>query len=377
VDDHFRVTDADRDRAAALLRDHFAAGRLTAGELDERLTAALRAVTFGDLRRALADLPNFSAAPQAGRVPPQAGLERGYRRLLAFYPAAHRRVHEEEMLAMLMTQAPVGKRRPGIAEAADLLLGALRVRCQPPCGGADEPGWRDALAVLSVILPVLILLTTAVSATRLLLSFPAPGAFAYGFPRWVIPGLVPPLALAAAGLLALWLRRAATLAVAGLLILLVSGLPSAGVSLAVGDAHLFLAVGLEMAAMLASPGPRRGLQILTWKHAALVVIAVLAVVLSPSPVTPAVMFVVIGVICIGMALASSLGRWLLVLLAIPGYPLFTPVPFPPGFHLALAFLPLSAAFVAASYLPSLILLTLAVVAAGRRPLRTAQSAPPS
>ena len=141
---------------------------------------------------------------------------------------------------------------------------------------------------------------------------------------------------------------------------------SGDVSLAVGDAHLFLAVGLEMAAMLASPGPRRGLQILTWKHAALVVIAVLAVVLSPSPVTPAAMFVVIGVICIGMALASSLGRWLLVLLAIRGYPFFFPwAPFP----IALAFLPPDAAFVAKSYLPSLILLTLAVVTACRRPLR--------
>jgi len=367
MDDRFRITAADRDRAAALLRDHFAAGRLTAGELDERLTAALRAVTFGDLRRVLAGLPRSPVAPPAGRVPPQVRLERGYRRLLACYPAAHRRVHEEEMLAVLMTHAPAGTRRPGIAEAADLLLGALRVRCQPPTGAA-EPGWRDALAVLSIILPVLILLTSAVSEARLLVSFPAPGAFAYGFPRWLIPGLVPPLALAAAALLALWMRRAAALAAAGLLIVLASGLPSQGVALAVSDNYLFLAVALEIAALLASPGPRRGLQILTFKHAALVVIAMLAVVLSPSPVTPTVMFAVLGVICIAMALASSLGRWLLVLLAIPGYPFFfTWAPFP----IALGFLPGSAAFVAKSYLPSLILLTLAVVTACRRPLRPA------
>jgi hypothetical protein len=302
-------------------------------------------------------------ASQAGRVLPLAGLERGYRRLLACYPAAHRRVHQEEMLAVLMTQAPAGKRRPGIAEAADLLLGALRVRCQPSSGGAAEPGWRDALAVLSFILPVLILVTSTVSETRMLLSFPAPGAFAYGFPRWVIPGLVPPLALAAVALLALWMRRAAALAAPGLLILLVSGLPSHGVALAVSDDYLFLAVGLELAALLASPGPRRGLQILTWKHAALVVTALLAVGTSPSPVPPAVMFAVLGVICTAMALASSLGRWLLVLLAIPGYPFFfTWAPFP----IALGFLPPDAAFVAKSYLPSLLLLTLAVVTACRR-----------
>ena len=272
------------------------------------------------------------------------------------------------MLAVLMTQAPAGKRRPGIAEAADLLLGALRVRCQPPGGGTAEPGWRDALAVLSVILPALILLTSALSQARLLLNFPAPGAFAYGFPRWPIPGLVPPLTLTAAALLALWKPRAAALAAAGLLILLVSGLPSASFSLAVGDDYLFLAVGLELAALLASPGPRRGLQILTWKHAALAVIAVLAVGASPSPVTRAVMFAMIGVLCTGMALASTLGRWLLVLLAIPGYPFFfTWAPFP----IALAFLPPDAAFIAKSYLPSLILLTLAVVTACRRPLRPA------
>jgi len=153
-------------------------------------------------------------------------------------------------------------------------------------------------------------------------------------------------------------------------IVLASGLPSQGVALAVSDNYLFLAVALEIAALLASPGPRRGLQILTFKHAALVVIAMLAVVLSPSPVTPAVMFAVLGVICIAMALASSLGRWLLVLLAIPGYPFFfTWAPFP----IALGFLPGSAAFVAKSYLPSLILLTLAVVTACRRPLRPGRS----
>ena len=57
MDDRFRASDADRDRAAALLRDHFAAGRLIPEDLDERLTATMNAKTFGDLRRVLADLP--------------------------------------------------------------------------------------------------------------------------------------------------------------------------------------------------------------------------------------------------------------------------------------------------------------------------------
>jgi DNA-binding PadR family transcriptional regulator len=51
------VSDADRDLAAARLREHFAVGRLTHAELDERLTAALTAQTPGDLGGLLADLP--------------------------------------------------------------------------------------------------------------------------------------------------------------------------------------------------------------------------------------------------------------------------------------------------------------------------------
>ncbi len=51
------VSDTDRDLAAARLREHFAVGRLTHAELDERLTAALSAQTPGDLRGLLADLP--------------------------------------------------------------------------------------------------------------------------------------------------------------------------------------------------------------------------------------------------------------------------------------------------------------------------------
>jgi DNA-binding PadR family transcriptional regulator len=51
------VSDADRDLAIARLREHFAAGRLTYAELDERLTAALTVRTAGDLRGLLADLP--------------------------------------------------------------------------------------------------------------------------------------------------------------------------------------------------------------------------------------------------------------------------------------------------------------------------------
>ena len=43
MEDRMRVSDADREAVTARLRDHFAEGRLTHGELDERVSAALNA----------------------------------------------------------------------------------------------------------------------------------------------------------------------------------------------------------------------------------------------------------------------------------------------------------------------------------------------
>jgi Domain of unknown function (DUF1707) len=56
-DPRIRASDADRDRVAALLREHHAAGRLTAEEFNERMDAALDAKTLGELDELLADLP--------------------------------------------------------------------------------------------------------------------------------------------------------------------------------------------------------------------------------------------------------------------------------------------------------------------------------
>jgi hypothetical protein len=69
MNDSIRVSDADRDRVTVQLRDHFAAGRITPGELDERLSAALNAKTFGDLRRIMVDLPGPVPAPLGAALP--------------------------------------------------------------------------------------------------------------------------------------------------------------------------------------------------------------------------------------------------------------------------------------------------------------------
>jgi hypothetical protein len=63
MDDRIRASDTDRDRVTARLRDHFAEGRLTPDELDQRVSATLNAKTFGDLRRVMTDLPEPAAVP--------------------------------------------------------------------------------------------------------------------------------------------------------------------------------------------------------------------------------------------------------------------------------------------------------------------------
>lgn len=52
-----RVADADRDRAAEVLRQAAAEGRITFDELDERVSLAYAAKTFADLEALTSDLP--------------------------------------------------------------------------------------------------------------------------------------------------------------------------------------------------------------------------------------------------------------------------------------------------------------------------------
>jgi len=58
-----RASDAERERTATLLREHFAAGRLTPEELSDRLDAAYAARTVAELDTLAHDLP--AAAPPA------------------------------------------------------------------------------------------------------------------------------------------------------------------------------------------------------------------------------------------------------------------------------------------------------------------------
>jgi hypothetical protein len=71
-DPKIRASDSDRDRTAALLREHHAAGRLTLDEFNERLDHAYAAKTMGELDALMADLPAIDLYKL-----PDASLRRG------------------------------------------------------------------------------------------------------------------------------------------------------------------------------------------------------------------------------------------------------------------------------------------------------------
>ena len=215
-----------------------------------------------------------------------AGLEICYRRLLRWFPAEHRALHQEEMLGVLMAGAEPGRTRPGRAESVDLLLGAARIRLRPGRALSDGPGWRDALAVYSIAAPLLVLISTLIGwlaaepeLTRSGLSGLTMALTGTGSGRllvtaaWVAiggQGLVAVLAL-------LGLRRwAAAAAATSALYLGITAVLQLYTPLSVGIPISLLYVPFalvapisETAALLAPPGPRRGRQLMRRREWAL------------------------------------------------------------------------------------------------------------
>jgi hypothetical protein len=90
------------------------------------------------------------------------GLERQYRRLLACYPCEFRRENTEEILGVLLATAAAGQRRVGLAEAADLIRGALRARlrlragCPPTARAAVRLMCAGAVLELGYLVTVIV-----------------------------------------------------------------------------------------------------------------------------------------------------------------------------------------------------------------------------
>ena len=208
------------------------------------------------------------------------GLEIRYRRLLRWYPAEHRAVHQDEMLGVLMAAADSGCNRPSLAEWADLLLGAARIRLRPGRALSDRSGWRDALAVYSIAAPLMVLISTVIGwlAAELELTRIGHGGF-----TMVITGIDSHhalvvtaiwLAIDGQGLVAvlalLGLRRSAAAAAAiSALYLGITAVLQLYTPLSVGIPISLLYVPFavvapisETVALLASSGPRRGRQLM-------------------------------------------------------------------------------------------------------------------
>ncbi len=64
---HLRASDADRERVVERLREAASEGRIGADELDDRVSRALRALTYADLDATVVDLPGPRSGP--GRAP--------------------------------------------------------------------------------------------------------------------------------------------------------------------------------------------------------------------------------------------------------------------------------------------------------------------
>jgi hypothetical protein len=200
-----------------------------------------------------------------------AALERRYRRLLALYPTAHRDEYGEEMLAVLMARAEAGQRRPRMGEAVDLARCALGARVGGFVGGLADARWRNAAAVVGVVLPMLLLalrLRGSINSAGVSLAIDqgvrvTHGAWVAWAGGWVLVVLAVALGLP---------RVAAVLAWLGVLVeavLLAAGYPSDPTRLVQGSWLFVLAI--VAAAALSVPAPRRhGYAILGRRRTALV-----------------------------------------------------------------------------------------------------------
>jgi hypothetical protein len=275
-------------------------------------------------------------------------LEARYRRLLIWFPPEHRHEHCQEMAGVLLAAAEAGRVRPGRAESWNLMLGGLRVRLRPGRALVDGDGWRDALAIFSVVMPILVLAGTAaieLSNVAQLGNWNDEIAFVTVI-RLSIYGqlLTVPLVL-------LGLRRCAVVATCGLVVM--AGCVAAWAAarwLVVGHmsptygafgSYVLVGGALELVALLASPGPRRGRQLLRGRRWAYVGAAVVPAVVvaagpgallrleawqNPSFVVPFLVVSATAVAALAMAwLTSGLGKRLAVLFAVLACAYLAPV----------------------------------------------------
>jgi hypothetical protein len=136
----------------------------------------------------------------------RARLERGYRRLLACYPREFRHENEDEILGVLMATAAESQERVGVAEAADLIRGALRARLRPPAPWPRPLRAAVRLmcagAVLELVACVTLVVTEGSVRSAILASYPALTA---GQWHAIVTGTLLPREIGTAVAAGLWL----------------------------------------------------------------------------------------------------------------------------------------------------------------------------
>ena len=221
-----------------------------------------------------------------------AALERRYLRLLRCYPPSHRAFHREEMLGVLLATARPGQRSPGLGQAVNLAACGLAIRVRRIPGWLAADAGQDALAVVSLIAPAVVFILLALQQAAMNAAASARA------PVWV-PGLLPVLpsfgesvvvmiAWLAVVLLGLADCRGTAAAIASVsltiallaLVILLTAIMQQGQRvnlprtlfqfLRIGDVPVVLA-SLAACSLALSPGPRRGLAIVGWRRACLMI----------------------------------------------------------------------------------------------------------
>jgi hypothetical protein len=157
-----RIGDRERDAVAAELREHYAHGRLTLEEFNQRLDAVFAARTQGDLSRLTADLPHV----RSGGAPlPSSGTGRSPR---------------------LASGPPLSGRAGGASVPGPVSAGAVSAGGDWPLSGWTGGGWhggnwsgrnrqRGGFAALATLLAAVASWLLVYDVLLVGLRFPWPG----------------------------------------------------------------------------------------------------------------------------------------------------------------------------------------------------------
>jgi hypothetical protein len=309
----------------------------------------------------------------------EASLERAYRRMLAWYPRGFQAEQGDEMLGVLMASAREGQRRPGLMDTLDVLRGAVRMRLRSLRSGPENRGWADGLALFTVLAPVFLVLTSVAEAVfwsvrlrftplpgfvfvnqhyaatlrydRVYLQNPVFGTAHMQLMLLTVPPLIDSTAfrialigqVVVAVLVLLGLRRLALVAIVGSVAYWIAARYWIPYPLQLLSTSTWV---LEAVALTLSPGPRRGRHLLSWCHGVVLLLATAAVqastmcyeyegtalrdyeIVHPHSTGLLVSGLVLAALAVGVAVALRVNWYLLLWLALAGYPYVLQVAIP-------------------------------------------------